>query len=809
MALRNPKRFGLDVNREFADTSDKNVCLRNLNLPIFDLNTIRGSNNAGGQTHDFVSFSRLKVPIHKTLRRFSDDSTVFTGRLDDRAGVERILFGNLDINGRLSGNAIRYRYVDFADSNAIKIADISTSRASAWSSTVPEPIPNTAPISYGAEVKTIGDLVFNTQTTTSPFANKARLQTSLVPLDREFPSEIPTHKMKVTIDNTTYNMFLMKGIPIIFRGFFRSLDASIGLNLIPDGQGGSIAASWKIVERNKPQNYVNFENQGGNTSSIAFRSSVGKERLIQIYYNPDNITSLAVPSANISELPTVKFANVTSFDMSSNRIQNFPNLTDLAPIVKTLNLSSNQFYYGEIATERRLVAAVLNKVPTTVETINLSYSFRGSVDPHVFADRLINLKTFILNGIGYPDDNNPSSPFPTVCNKVIEYDVGQSDFRTIIKDTGNDRFSFEDLPVLESLNLTNNYYATGTPNIISTNLAYVNFYNVGFTIPNMPNASGTLQNFVGTYMRAAGTLFTDSGNYKFSNFSALTSLNFDYSGLGGAFPQFTNVNLSNLSLYATAIEGGTINGDTTYVIPANTFSVATKLTSITIQSSNLLQAPIHPDAFSNLSNLSNLLIYSYGRINGAVPNLGGCANLSGLYLQNNAFSGNLPSLNALNVLYDVRLNHNNFTGTVPVYKNLSSLYRLWIHNNQLESLPKFLNLPNLTYFYAHNNQIAGDIPSFADCPSLYYLILFNNKFTSYVKGSFSTLYSINYLDVSGNELTQQAVDDILADLLTNYNAVNRGRVTINLRGSAIPSSDGQEDLEILRSKGWTITISTS
>ena len=105
-------------------------------------------------------------------------------------------------------------------------------------------------------------------------------------------------------------MFLMKGIPIIFRGFFRSLDASIGLNLIQDSNGDNIPASWKIVERSKPQNYVNFANQGGNTSSISFRSSIGKERLIQFYYNPDRITSISIPGAAISELPAVKFAFV-------------------------------------------------------------------------------------------------------------------------------------------------------------------------------------------------------------------------------------------------------------------------------------------------------------------------------------------------------------------------------------------------------------------------------------------------------------------------------------------------------------------
>ena len=808
MALRNPKRFGLDVNKEFADTQDKNLCLRNLNLPIFDLDVIRGSSAAGASTDDFISFSRLKVPIHKTTRRFQDDSSTFISRLDDRAGIERILFGNLDINGRLSGNAIRYRYVDFDDGNAIKIADISTSRASAWSSTVPEPIPNTAPISYGAEVKTIGDLVFGTQTTTAPFANKPRLQTSQVPLDREFDSELPTHKMKVTIGNTTYNMFLMKGIPIIFRGFFRSLSASISLNLIQDSNGVNIPASWKIVERSKPQNYSNFENQGGNTSSISFRSTVGKERLIQFYYNPEKITSISIPSAAISELPAVKFENCLSFNFSSNRLANFPDFVSITPKLVTLTLSNNQFYYGEVVGERRITAAVMSKIPTTLQNLNLSSSFRGSIDLHVIADRLPELRSLSLSGGHFGDDNNTNSPFPTVAVKVTSYSVPSNDLRAVITgNTGAGRYAFTELPDLETLNVAGNYYAGGTFTIVSSKLRTVSMDNTGFGIPDLLNSQSTLERFSGTYMRGAGSFFNVSGNYKFANFNVLTNLNFSRASLGGAFPIFTNNALSTLNLEYTSIVGGTYDGDTTYVIPANTFTFAPSLTSIRISSSSLLTSPIHPDAFSNLSLLTTLHYYSFGRTSGAVPNLGGCPNLSALELGNNNFTGNLPSLNSLNNLGRAYLNNNSFSGTVPAYKNLSNLKRLYIHNNQLEALSKFSNLPNLEYFYAHNNIMEGTIPSFADCPRLYYLILFNNNFEFYTQGSLSTLYRIKYIDLSGNNLTQQSVDDILSDLLANYNAVNRRGVTVNLRGNAIPSEVGQENLEIIRSKGWTVTTS--
>jgi len=63
------------------------------------------------------------------------------------------------------------------------------------------------------------------------------------------------------------------------------------------------------------------------------------------------------------------------------------------------------------------------------------------------------------------------------------------------------------------------------------------------------------------------------------------------------------------------------------------------------------------------------------------------------------------------------------------------------------------------------------------------------------------------LDLSGNSLTGQAINQILADLLLNYNAANRGGVTVNLRGQGggLPSGKTALDtIDILRSKGWSI-----
>ena len=119
---------------------------------------------------DFRSFSRLKQPIWKYLDRFYSDSKLYDVLVSSKAGTDLTLFGNLTINGSIDGNSVRYRYVDF-DDNTIKIADISTSRSSAWSSSDSRAnnsnldIQKRADITYGARVAIVstGKLEFGTQ----------------------------------------------------------------------------------------------------------------------------------------------------------------------------------------------------------------------------------------------------------------------------------------------------------------------------------------------------------------------------------------------------------------------------------------------------------------------------------------------------------------------------------------------------------------------------------------------------------------------------------------------------------------------
>ena len=207
MALTNPKIFGLNIKSELSDVKNKNAALINLGLNPLDLEIIKGSANEGMTRYDWFSFSRLKEPIHKRLSRFESECRIFDSILVERAGTDQTLFGNLDINGSLSGSSIRYRFLD--GTNPGKLADISTSRVSAWSSSA-SPVLDTSPISYGSEISirqpntNKGALKFGTQ---AGGVSGPRLQTTLQPTPKIFDSEIPTSLIECTINGQTVKLF--------------------------------------------------------------------------------------------------------------------------------------------------------------------------------------------------------------------------------------------------------------------------------------------------------------------------------------------------------------------------------------------------------------------------------------------------------------------------------------------------------------------------------------------------------------------------------------------------------------------------
>jgi len=823
MALTNPKKFGLEVQRALADVVSPRVALRNLNIASFDLEVIHKSSvaNPAVDFDDFRSLSRLTSPIWKTLDRFNSDSGQYGSLLINRAGIDGILFGGLKINGKLSGAAIRYRYLEGSGGSAVtKIADISTSRVSAWSSSVPEPIPATAPISYGAQisVRSGGQLKFGTQSG-SGLATGPRLKTTIVPSSKRFDSEIPTSKIKCKINGSDVEFYAMKGIPCVFDGYFRNISGSCEFSAI---SGLSISPSWLIVEQSNRNNNTEFRN----SKSFSFNSVRSRERFIELYYPPDKIIQLNLNSTGITGLPSSKFDILTKLYVANNRLRNFPDFASVTPLVQVLHIYRNYFNLGEVSTERKLNSNVTSKIPDTITELEMGGTFYGSIQKDVFdGDNYPNLVKFSLSRGGGPyfhpdsDDTQANScTLPNVGNTVTDYNVSSNDFRRFdTTNTGDESYNVQSLTNLLTLTLGSNYYLTDSGFSIASNvITSLNIYNTGLPCPNMQNKT-SFSNLSASYTRNFGTLFAnESGGvytgYKFEGCVNLTQLNIDRSGLSGPFPEFDNPGLTSISFSYTSIRGGdpSINGGGNYVIPRDTIKSCPNLSSFNILSGNLLKKPIHEDAFTDATELTYLRIYSYKRVTGEVPKLNSCTKLTQVNLHYNNMTGSIPNFaSSPNITY-IYFHENSFSGTIPKYQNLSSLYHLYLQNNSFTGLLEFVNLPNLDRFYCHNNNITGEIPDFTECPKLRYLAMYNNNFTSYKSGAFKDLNRVRYIDCSLNNLTQTSVNDIVDDLYDNYTAVPRGGVTINIKNNVgiganlptLPSEDQIDKINILKTKGW-------
>ena len=849
MALTNPKIFGLNVRTLLADVENKNAAIQNLGINPLDLEIIKGSTNAGMSRFDWVSFSRLKNPIYRTLDRFKNESNTFTSILLNRAGTDQTLFGNLDINGSLSGTAIRYRYRDFTQNISVgnfntgyKIADISTSRVSAWSSADPRAsnqdlnIQKLAKISYGARVGIVegGKLEFGEQ---SSGVSGARLQTTVRPEAKEFPSEVPTSRIKCKIGNEIVYLYAMKGIPLVFKGFFRNINASASVDI------SVTKASWKIVETANENLYTNYTNQGGQTSSISYRSPISRERFIKLYKNPNDIQQITIQSANLRELPSTKLINCDLLDFAYNNLKTFPNFSFIAPSLFTLNIMRNPFYLSDVESERTFNTAVLAKIPSTLTNLNMEGTFYGSIERNIISARLPNLINFSCGRGGgayfHPDTRSPdgSSAFcPDVPGTVTSYNIGSNDFRSV--DTNsissnatytNGSYSYKQLPNLVNLNVASNYYlGDGSHSLASSStISSINYSATAVAIPNNLQGKTNLTTFTSTYNRnSANQLVSGSGTYLFSGCTALGTLNLYASNLGAInFPSsFSNTALSYLDLRYTSIKGGkpnTADSSQEYVIYAETFKEAVNLSQLLIDSGNLGAGfssgknRIHPDSFLFNPELYYIWYRSHGTTTGDISQLfGSNPKLQYIWMENNAFSGTVPNFVGNPSIHYVNLQYNQLSGTIPAFKNLNNLRYLYFQNNNLTGIGEPESLPNLHTYQAPNNQLAGQIPDFSGCTNLRSLSLRNNLLSAYKDGAFSKLYRMNFIDLKFNNLTQADLDNILLDLLDNWTSINRGGVSINLKnqtnsnGSLIfPSEVGYAAARTLVSKGWSIGLS--
>ena len=864
MALTNPKLFGLNIRSLLTDVENKNTAVQNLGLNPLDLEIIKGSSNAGMNRFDWISFSRLKTPLYKTLDRFSNESTTFNSILLNRAGVDQTLFGNLDINGSISGSAIRYRYLEL--NNPGNIADISTSRVSAWSSADPRAnntnldIQKLAKISYGARVGIVenGKLEFGGQ---SSGVSGERLQTTIVPEAKEFDAEVPTSRIKCIINDQVVYLYAMKGIPLTFKGFFRNLDASA----IVQVDGDKKIASWKIVETSNENLFTNYPNQGAATSSINYRSPTSKERFIKFYKNPDEIIGLTIRSAELRELPATRLSECVSLDFAFNKLKLFPNFRFIAPKLTTLILNRNPFYLSDIETERVFNEEIVNKIPLSISSLFIEGTFYGSIKrgliPDGLKDGATNSKLTEFNcgrgtGAYFLQDtrlasdkianatsttnNEGSEAFcPDMPSSCTTFNILSNDFRSVdLESNGSitgisDSYSFKKLPNLINLYVGGNYHlddivggvsqSSALTSATSNTIVNINYDVTNLKIPNNLNGCTSLKVYRQVHARGAANQLVQSGNYLFNACGALEQLHFHHTNLGQInFPdKFNNPLLHTLDLRYTQIKGGR-NGDENFVIHNETFEEAAELTSLYIDSPNLLQdKSIESDAFLFNPKLNYFWYRSYGRTNGTITSLfSSNTQLQTLWLESNNFSGNLPNFASNKSIYEVNLKFNAFTGTIPAYNNLNNLRYLYLQNNQLSGMNEPGLLTNLETYQAYDNVITGQIPDLTGLTNVRSIDLSNNQFSSYKIGSLTKLYKMNFLNLKFNHLTQTDLDNILIDLHKNWESIKRGGVSINLKNQTVnqpgasnngdlvfPTEAGFSKARILQANGWTIGIS--
>ena len=867
MALTNDKLFGLNVRSLLTDVQNKNTATQNLGLNPLDLEVIKGSENAGMSRFDWISFSRLKTPLYKTLDRFNNESTTFNNILINRAGTDQTLFGNLDINGSISGSAIRYRFLEGNDPG--NIADISTSRVSAWSSADPRAnnpdpdIQKLAKISYGARVGIVeeGILDFGAQ---SSGVSGERLQTTIVPEIKEFDSEVPTSRIKCKIGTETVYLYAMKGIPLVFKGFFRNVDATAIVQIDGDKKN----ASWKVVETANENLFSNYPNHQAGTSTINYRSPVSKERFIKLYKNPDEIISVSIRSANIRELPATSLSECISLDFSYNQLKLFPNFRFIAPKLSTLELRRNPFYLSDIETERTFNEEIINKIPKTINNLFLEGTFYGSIKRGLIPDGLrdgstnstlasfdcgrgsgaffhqdTRLASDKIDAATTTTNNEGSEAFcPDMPSSCVSFNIFSNDFRSVdLESNGSvtgvdDSYSFKKLPQLVNLYVGGNYHLDDVVGGVSLSSALtsattntivdINYDVTNLNIPNNLVGCTSLKKYRQVHARGAINQLVPPGtdNYKFDNCLSLEELHFYATNLGQInFPnKFSNSLLKILDLRYTRIKGGRHgSGGEEFVIHNETFEEAVELTHLYIDSENLLQnKSIESDAFLFNSKLYYFWYRSYGATNGTITSLfNSNTQLQTLWLESNNFSGTIPNFTSNPNIHYVNLQFNAFTGAIPAYANLNNLRYLYLQNNQLSGIGEPGLLPSLETYQAFNNQITGQIPDFSGLTNVRSIDISNNQFSSYKVGSFTKLYKVNYINLKFNHLSQTDMDNILIDLHTNWESIKRGGVSINLKEQTVndsnasnngakvfPTEAGYSKARILVANGWTLGI---
>jgi hypothetical protein len=779
---------GLRVSRSFADVSNTVETLRNIDLEINDLDRIRGISQGDipMSREDIQTISGLKTDLEKQVIAVWSETRSYQNILSTLNDGRKQIAGNIDLSGSLVAPSFKFKTIDFTANNNVITVDLSTSRASAWSS-FGDPADS---IFYG------GDVILSGANTTIELSSIEFIEP---PRKRKYAAQIPTHKIRIEIDGEDYDVFAMKGIPLRFRGFFsavRTSDFAVTVSPIPN-----IRPTWVI--RNPDGNEFEYiDRLVGTTSSISFTDTRSQEREVEFYYPVSNITSITLNNANIFELAPAKIDTLISLTVVNGDLIEMPDIGDLYGSLQNLNLSNNNLTRSSDPDLRTLSDDVIARLPTTLRTLRLDNTYSNAPSTPADMSVLTNLISFIMDSSS-SNARRMVGTSPKIGTALETYNIRGNNF-TAVNSTILDSTSTN----LKVLNIRGNNIS-GTLTLTGTGLQNLEQFLSGENSHGILNLSGKqkLQIYACDAQRFPGDR---TGTSIFNNCSDLREIRIQNTNITGALPSFaTNPSLEQFYSWNTQWN----DADGSYSIGENTFGndttepgCRTTLKIFNLQSGNL-RKEIHPDAFRRMTSLTNLTVRSYRRgITGSIPpSLNDCANLLTLNLDSNQLSGAIPIFSGNQKLNVLILSTNNFT-SISGTLSLPNLRTLFLQTNQISG-NVLLNCPLLIQLNISFNSLA-QVPDFTTTTRIQELLLNNNSGMKYTSGRLLPLTAIRRIEIANCNMNQGEVDSIITDLNQTQNVNPRGNVIVNLQGNAAPSISITPIINRLRNEGWTIAVAT-
>ena len=783
--------YGLDTSKYLGQLENTREALINLGLNPDDLDVVRGLSSANVSRSDIKNISNLDIDFKDELVKIYYGTSNYSYFIQGQKTIIDDVLGNIQMNSQLGASAIKYKYINFQNST-VNIADISTSRVSSWSSFA-SPVTETSPIFYGGKVTVTADA-----TNVSKLLIDGIHKTS--PLKkRRFASEVPTHKVKMTINGSDMEFYAMRGIPVSFEAFYKN--ASIRLRTSTTTPSGYPTPNLLITNLD---NSIEKIYRLGTNTQIRHFDTTSRPRLLEYYYDPIYMTELYLPSINLMTFPNTIMENLSILELSFNDFREMPNFKNIAPSLTELRITGNNLSRS-VNTANYQLNNYLNNTSLKLLEISGCFSDSDTIDLSSFS----NLKS-LYHSSGYGQNNNrimqSTGSTHIVDPDVIEnYTVRGHRYTTLHN-------SVQVSNTLINLDLSANTIG-GT--IVLDSVALVSFRSDYGNRHNVVSVAGKTSLTEYYYRRTSSLDYLSSSdktvNGKFNGCINLSNIDlYGCRAYGDVADTFSNLpELKNLDIRNTNISGKITDASFDNTDKLENLYIAGGLFDTSVDGPFISQ-----EGISNLQNLKNLYIYGNYNITGSFPNILPLKKLDTIYIENTGFTGNIPNFSTQSQIKVAILRNSKFTGAMPTIIN-NTLLDLRLDSNNLESSSEnkfpYLECANLRNLVLFGNQFSGPITSFAGCMALRQINLSRNQFDSYTKGALATNRFISNIDISNNNLDENSIVVFILDMLENWKLNNRTKVTINFLGNNYNTSNLDNNLEVksainfLIGQNWSIT----